>query len=280
MDRLGVSEMNSNADDSNGQQALDAAPVDGEEFDVFESMLSDLQPVFDIAKDLSGPEAATLLRKAFELFEQNIRQQQRAFVKFAVDNGWIGLERHITDEIVTLLLDVIAESGIDAANARVPQLFTFERIEKAVNGWGNIPYFEKRSDICSDLFAAYKLGLHSVVIPALLPLAEGLAAEIVRGDSKGTKVISQAVALNARNPDQHLEEFAEAIVSIVGKIYYASTDFGQPVQPGWFNRHRILHGRSADYPTPSNSIRAFLLVDTLAGIWQRANRLGAEAACV
>jgi hypothetical protein len=269
--------MNSNADESNGQRLVDlvdSAPG-ARDFNVFDSVLSDLQPIFEFTKDLSGPEAVTALRRAFELFEQHIRQQQLAFVEFAVLNGWIGLERYITDEIVKLLLRVIADSGMDAANARVAQLFTFERIEKAVRGWGTIPYFENRLQVCSDLLAAYKLGLHSVVIPTLLPLAEGLAAEIVRGDPSSTRVVRQAAALKLRmNPDEPLEKFSDAILTIVEKMYYARTDFGQPVQAGWFNRHRILHGRSASYATPSNSIRAFLLVDTLADIWESSKRLG------
>ena len=63
--------MNSNADESNGQRPIDlvdSAPGAGE-FNVFESVLSDLQPIFELTKDLSGPEAATALRGAFELFE-------------------------------------------------------------------------------------------------------------------------------------------------------------------------------------------------------------------
>jgi hypothetical protein len=269
--------MNSNVDESNGQRPVDlanSAPGAGE-LNVFDSALSDLQPIFELTKDLSGPEAAIALRRAFELFEQHIDQQQVAFVEFAVRNGWIGLERYITDEIVKLLLRVIAESGMDAANACVAKVFRFERIEKAVKGWGTIPYFENRLQVCSDLLAAYKLGLHSVVIPTLLPLAEGLAAEIVGGDPSSTNFVRRAAQQKlGTNPDQPSEKFSDAIVTIVEKMYYAKADFGQPVEAGRFNRHRILHGRIASYATPSNSIRAFLLVDTLADIWQTSKRLG------
>ncbi len=271
--------MNSKDEKLNQEQELDhedAAPP-GSAFDVFEALLSSLNPLFELARDLSGPDMAMVFRKAFELFEEHIRQQQRAFIEFAVENGWIGLERHITDEIVALLLKVIEENGVEAANARVPQVFPFESIETVVRGWYAVPYFENRLQICSDVLAAYKVGLHGVVIPALLPLAEGLALEIVKCNPRNTDTVTRAAALNAKmNSDRSTEEFCEAIARIVEEMYYARTDFGKPAEPGWFNRHRILHGRSADYATPSNSIRAFLLVDTFTDVWHELNRLGSK----
>lgn len=52
-------------------------------------------------------------------------------------------------------------------------------------------------------------------------------------------------------------------------LNYGRQDFSQSATPEQLNRHRILHGRVPDYGTAANSIRAFLLVDTVAGMWHR-----------
>ena len=50
-------------------------------------------------------------------------------------------------------------------------------------------------------------------------------------------------------------------------LYYLKSNFEQAAAPGSFNRHRVLHGRIPDYGTAANSVRAFLLVDTVADMW-------------
>jgi hypothetical protein len=64
-------------------------------------------------------------------------------------------------------------------------------------------------------------------------------------------------------------DFGAATMEILERSYYGWEDFSQPAIPEQFNRHRILHGRISDYGTAANSIRAFLLVDTVADMWCR-----------
>jgi hypothetical protein len=137
-----------------------------------------------------------------------------------------------------------------------------------VSNWASIPYLMCRRKICSDVIEAYRMGFHSLVIPALLPLAEGLACEIVQGDPSRTDTVKLAAKIQMNHPTTDAD-FGAATLAVLEGSYYSKSNFGQAASPEAFNRHRILHGRTPDYATPANSIRAFLLVDTVADMWCR-----------
>lgn len=129
-----------------------------------------IEPLFELMERLSKPEVAAAISAAFEDFECRMRGEEKGFVDFIVQNGWVGLERHFTSDQLRLLTRISAEKGVDAANARVPDFFSKERLENMVQGWRNIPYFENRSQLCSDSIQAYGMGQHTLLIPALMPL--------------------------------------------------------------------------------------------------------------
>jgi hypothetical protein len=238
------------------------------------ALFSDMEPLFEAIARFSRPEVAAAfsaaIREAFEDFERRTREEEKAFVDFVVQNGWVGLERYFTSELLHLLVQIGAEQGIEAANARMPDIFSIERLETMVGGWRGIPYLEDRSQLCSEAIQAHRLGLHTLVPPALIPLAEGLAAEIVGGRPNATDKVRRAARAQQHHPSSD-KEFGVATVAVL-EDYYQHTNFGKAAAPALFNRHLILHGRSADYHTPCNSLRAFLLVDTVADIWYRLKK--------
>ncbi len=234
------------------------------------ALCPDMEPLFEAIDRFSRPEVAAAIRAAFEDFERRIREEEKTFVDFVVQNGWVGLERHLTSELLRLLVQIGTEQGLEAANARMPDIFSRERLETMVAAWRGIPYLEDRSQLCSDAIQAYRLGLHTLVPPGLIPLAEGLAAEIVGGRPNASDKVRRAARAQQHHPSSD-KEFSVANVAVL-EDYYQHTNFGQAAAPTLFNRHLILHGRSADYHTPCNSLRAFLLVDTVADIWYRLKK--------
>lgn len=237
-------------------------------FEIIGNVLPSLKPFFEFVEFLSRPECAKAIRQAHEDWEHHFRKQDQALLAFAVNCRWIGLERHFNSEQLWLLMRLAAENGEDAANTRVPEFFRVERIEEMVGGWATIPYLTCRQQIYLDAVEGYRLGLHTLVIPALLPLAEGLAYEIVQGNPGRTDTVTRAAKVQVNHPTSD-DDFGAATLAVLEDSYYLYTQFGQPANPGMFNRHRILHGRSPDYANAANSIRAFLLVDTVADIWRR-----------
>lgn len=150
---------------------------------------------------------------------------------------------------------VDVEHGNDVVNRRLPEFVAVKQIQNIAGGWGTIPYLTCRKKICADAVEAYRMGMHTLVIPALLPLAEGLASEIVTKPRRNDTV-ELASAAQMTHPATDAD-FGAATMEILERSYYRWEDFSQPATPEQFNRHRILHGRISDYGTAANSIRAF-----------------------
>lgn len=228
-----------------------------------------LEPLLRFAVLASMPGCAEAFKKAFEDWKLYFEQQDKTLLAFTITHGLIGVERHFTSEQLWLLLRWNVEHGDSVVNQRLHEFVTLRQIQEIVDGWGSIPYFLCRKKICTEAVEAYRMDLHTLVIPALLPLAEGLASEIVskprRNDT--VKLASQAQMSHPTTD----ADFGAATMEILERSYYGWEDFSQPAQPEQFNRHRILHGRIPDYGTAANSIRAFLLADTVADIWCRTS---------
>jgi hypothetical protein len=69
----------------------------------------------------------------------------------------------------------------------------------------------------------------------------------------------------------------------VGKRIYGRYAFGSGSAPTSLNRHGILHGEISDFGTEANSLKVFLLLDTIQNFYkviqrQRATQAAAKAA--
>jgi len=230
--------------------------------------LEGLQPLLQFFALASMPGSADAFRQAFEDWKLYFQQQDKALLAFTIQHGLIGVERHFTDEQLWLLIRWTVEHGSDVVNRRLHEFLSIKELEAIVNSWGSIPYLMSRRKICDDAVEAYRMGLHTLVIPALLPLAEGLASEIASCDPRRTDTVKLASKAQMTHPSTDAD-FGAATLEILERSYYGREDFAQPATPEQFNRHRILHGRVPDYGTAANSIRAFLLLDTVADMWCR-----------
>jgi hypothetical protein len=230
--------------------------------------LEGLQPLLRFLVLGALPGSHKGFKQAFEDWKLYFQQQDKVLLAFTINHGLIGVERHFTDEQLWLLIRWNMEHGDEVVNRRLPEFVTLKAIQEMVRGWESIPYLMCRKKISADVLDAYELGLHTLVTPALLPLAEGLASEIAPCDPRCTNAVKLVSKAQMSHPTTNAD-FGSATVEILERFYYGWQDFSQPATPGQFNRHRILHGRVPDYGTAANSIRAFLLVDTVADMWHR-----------
>jgi hypothetical protein len=179
--------------------------------------------------------------------------------------GWLGMERHLTGPQVRTILDIAQRSGDDAANRAIANYFAkddWALVTAMSEEWFDIPYFKAREPIVRDAIAAHRSGKFTLSVPTLLPLAEGLAAEIV-GPIPNVNVVKQ-VARDWKTQEQEL--WTQLYVDVVIDVMYGNVDFAN--KPPYLNRHFILHGRAADYATDLNSLRVILLVDSVAHLWR------------
>lgn len=236
--------------------------------DLINTFLESLTPLLRFFALASMPGSAEAFRKAFEDWKLYFQQQDKVLLAFTIQHGLIGVERHFTDEQLWLLIRWTLEHGSDVVNRRLHEFLSIKEIEAIVHSWASIPYLMSRKKICDDAVEAYGMGLHTLVVPALLPLAEGLASETAQCDPRRTDTVKLASKTQMSHPSTDAD-FGAATLEILERYYYGREDFARPASPEQFNRHRILHGRVPDYGTAANSTRAFLLVDTVADMWCR-----------
>jgi hypothetical protein len=124
--------------------------------------------------------------------------------------------------------------------------------------------------VIADATAAYRSGMYSLVIPALLPLAEGLAFETVGGGRPKYDAVQRAARAQKDRVSAGDQPWFDAMMKFLDDVY-SWMDFGHP-PAGSFHRGLIIHGRSPDYATAENAVRSFLLLDTVTEFWQLRSR--------
>jgi hypothetical protein len=183
------------------------------------------------------------------------------------NGGWLGMERHLTGPQVRSVHLIAQRNGESAAHDALRHYFgknNWALIAEIIEQWLDVPYLKRREQVIRDSLAAHRAGQYTLSIPALLPLAEGLSAEIV-GSAAGKQNVVKAVARQWKAREQEIwtELYSDVVVHVIYKHY----DFAKDPAP-YLNRNGILHGRVADYGTDINSLRVFLLVDCVAELWR------------
>jgi len=194
------------------------------------------------------------------------RLEEEAF-ELLKRGGWLGMERHLTGPQVRSVLLISKRNGEAAAHDALRDYFgkdNWALIREMIEQWSDVPYLNQREHVIRDALAAHRAGQYTLSIPALLPLAEGLSAEIV-GSTAGKQNVVKAVARQWKAREQQVwtELYSDVVIHVIYKTY----DFAKDPAP-YLNRNGILHGRVPDYGTDINSLRVFLLVDCVAELWR------------
>jgi hypothetical protein len=215
-------------------------------------------------------------RKNLAAFEKQIAEGMAEYEKIETEafavltrGGWLGMERHLTGPQVRTILEIAQAKGDDAANRAITDYFAkddWALVTAMSEEWFDIPYFKHREPIVRDGIAAHRSGKFTLSVPALLPLAEGLAAEIIGPITKVNAVKEVARGWMA----QEQELWTQLYVDVVIDVMYTKVDFSK--KPPYLNRHFILHGRVADYATDLNSLRVILLVDSVTHLWREKQK--------
>ena len=133
----------------------------------------------------------------------------------------------------------------------------------AVESWLDDDIFSARMPIINDALQAHIDGMFTLSVPALLPQIEGIVWEIlgICAQRRIQEKAEQAVKDKYR-PLWGIAE-KEAFRQHLGALF-AYIDFKDYRQDSRLNRHAILHGVQLNYATVENSLRAFLILDSLS----------------
>jgi hypothetical protein len=240
----------------------------------------DLQPLrlavqrySDAIRTFLPPDTLDQLRRvAAEIAAAAERQreeepQQREFFTLLAQRGWVGLENHVSPGEYPDLLKGTHEHGgewLDAELCSGAREDDCAALKDIVEPWWSVPYLADRRPIIEDALHAHEEGRYALSIPALMPLVDGLTAEIVGvtkwHERQAIYVRQAAVAYH----DAEEEVWSEGLLTVVSEQVFKPYAFGSAAAPSLINRHGVLHGRISGYASEANSLRTVLLIDIFA----------------
>ena len=150
-----------------------------------------------------------------------------------------------------------------------------EMLQEMITSWEVSHPFAQRKHIIHDAFDAHKAGKYTLSIPALLPQAEGVLSSITgKGGGKPYKLFDETIQqeypdiLNNITKDILLK-FATSMYKGIKPEYFTTDKLSLWLksedirESDFMNRHAILHGIHINYANKINSLRVFLLLDSL-----------------
>lgn len=210
------------------------------------------------------------------------------------DAGWtfpVNYMEFYADELIASV------AKYEAGNTRslydlFNKYYNSQRLDDIVSGIQANDHFSRWHGIISDCLEAHKNRKYSLSIPTMLLVIEGVAGDFckyhkktfiqstgkeIRRSSGGDKIKGAVELFSEMNGEPY---WVEMFFSAIDEVIYSDTEklVKQTDQVGpkdhgalyrKLNRHAILHGKTARYNTPSNSLRCFLLLEVLALVVQR-----------
>jgi len=192
--------------------------------------------------------------------------------------GWWILQRDINGPVKRELLRLGREGKTSEIDCYLCSLFNENdgaRLRERIEAWFKLPYMADRRQIILDGLEVHKAGKWTLTVPALLPLVDGLMRRFRKEHLRRSK-----------NPNRvmHADKFADyyrrnqpklfgkSFANFVREHMFAKFDFSNGASPSSINRHAILHGETFDYATEVNSLKVFLLLDTISQFIQAVER--------
>jgi hypothetical protein len=192
--------------------------------------------------------------------------------------GWWILQRDINGPVKRELLRLGREGKTSEIDCYLCSLFNENdgaRLRERIEAWFKLPYLADRKPIILDSLEAHKAGKWTLTVPALLPLVDGLMRrfrkEHLRRSKNPNKTIHADKFVDYYRRNQP-KLFGKSFASFVREHMFAKFDFSNGASPSSINRHAILHGEAFDYATEVNSLKVFLLLDTISQFIQTVER--------
>lgn len=232
------------------------------------------------------PEEISAFQKALAGLSSQFRLQwdveERPVFSLFTKLGLVGLESYLTRSELLRILQISKEKGRSAVQQHIFKKFRAKRyrvLNRAARSWWRLPYMAKRKKTVLAALRAHKSRHFELAIPALLPLIDGLADEIVNGHpatatpasgKKGKKGRNKTIYAKdavAQYNTAEAELWSECAEQVVCTLVYRDYDFRNAKRPpSSVNRHGILHGRVVSYGSELNSYRVILLLDLMVKI--------------
>jgi hypothetical protein len=208
-------------------------------------------------------------------------RDERELATVLAKEGWWVLERDITGPIQRDILRLAQKDSRGEIDAYFCKLFSgnnYALLDTKVQTWLANDYMAKRKDIVLDCLWAHKQQRYTLTIPSLLSLFDGLTRGSVRRSKQGNNLHGKrAGPIRVRQFTETYRRkepslWSSAFHRIINEFVFESFQFGSQIPRTSLNRHGILHGEIPHYATESNSLKLFLMIDTVQNFIQACER--------
>ncbi len=144
----------------------------------------------------------------------------------------------------------------------------YRRLTRMAKRWDDNRYFRRRRPIYRQALKGHRRRLYNLTVPGLVPLVEGIARDYLWGEHgiserRGLTAIKEALSRNIPD-DVYQEELQQILIRFLTSSTFADTDRDDVLTSGYeLNRHGVAHSRHIRYGSEANSLRCFLLLETL-----------------
>jgi hypothetical protein len=208
-------------------------------------------------------------------------RDETELAKVLANQGWWVLERDITGPIQRDILRLAQKDGPGEIDTYFCKLFSennYALLDTKVQSWLANNYMAERKEIVLDCLWAHKQQRYTLTIPSLLSLFDGLTRGSVRRSKQGNNLQGKRAgsirvkqfADTYRRKEPSL--WSSGFRRVINEFVFESFKFDSQVPRTSLNRHGILHGEIAHFGTESNSLKLFLMIDTVQNFIQACER--------
>jgi len=252
----------------------------------------------DVIKNLVDPYVDVFLT-----LRENIKKIQEKLKNISEETGWwitpSLLEYYKDFDLKTIFQKINEYNNVN--NDTITDMYikvylsnNFKYLKNVVKNWGNNSLFKPWMHIINDALYAHCKQKYNLSIPSLLLVSEGIATDYCKKhkininyiESNANKKIELALSkdyynkyikkyneMNFENINELIKNATEfslilyGLFSAINNIIYSNTKKFESNNLSFefnLNRHAIFHGITKDYGTLINSLKCFMLLDSLS----------------
>ncbi len=230
---------------------------------IYNAFASSYLATFQQALSKIGPDFGSLIEQLSRIEARLLERTLRRYYWWPVPG--------LPFEFYEGILDLAEQGETRKVNRYICDWFRwnrYRRLGRMVRRWESNEYFRCRRHVYNQALMAHRRGWYNLTVPALIPLVEGVARDYLQGEHGITKrsgkiAIEQSLGRNIPS-SVFREELQQALIRFLTSSTFADTDSGDVLPSGYeLNRHGVAHSRHLRYGTEANSLRCFLLLETL-----------------
>jgi hypothetical protein len=253
---------------------------------VLENLRPQLQEMSGILVERWQREFAPLFRSLAEVMQQWLEavEKESKLVEPLLRRAKLWYTPSMPRKLLINLKE-LSEQNSNLTKEQIEQVFVDyyaendgENLRTMVSSWSDSPIYKRRMPIILDALDAHIAGKYTLSIPALLPQVEGILSSIT-GETAGRpgKILKRAIEHDYPDVKVFNAISKDILITLATDPFLYKGNIGEFFTPekfnGWIttqglngqplNRHAILHGVQIDYPSKTNSLRVFFLLDSI-----------------